>query len=141
MWCRILQKGVGIDPTQKHLYQRVRILPKSLYGKNILPEDAPHSFFWHYYGSSWHAGDAGFIGFVSDLDCEYCINFVTDRLPLLRQISSLESTATESFYSEVVSSSLAFVTSSGASGTKSYARLDTAKYLLILSKILRYHLP
>lgn len=65
MWCRILQRGVGIDPSQKHLYQRVRILPKSLYGKNILPEDAPHSFYWHYYGSSWHAGDAGFIGFVS----------------------------------------------------------------------------
>lgn len=67
MWCRILQRGVGIDPSQKHLYQRVRILPKSLYGKNILPEDAPHSFYWHYYGSSWHAGDAGFIGFVSCL--------------------------------------------------------------------------
>lgn len=64
MWGRILQRGMGIDPSQSHLYQRVRILPKSLYGKNILPEDAPHSFYWHYYGSSWHAGDAGFIGFV-----------------------------------------------------------------------------
>ncbi|KAK9900441.1 glycosyltransferase family 32 protein [Cystobasidium minutum MCA 4210] len=64
MWGRILQRGMGIDPSQSHLYQRVRILPKSLYGKNILPEDAPHSFYWHYYGSSWHAGDAGFIGFL-----------------------------------------------------------------------------
>lgn len=64
MWCRILQKGVGIDPAQNHLYQRVRILPKSLYGKNISPDDAPLSFYFHYYGSSWHAGDAGFIGFL-----------------------------------------------------------------------------
>lgn len=42
----------------------VRILPKSLYGKNALPEEAPHSFFSHYYGSSWHADDAAFIGFL-----------------------------------------------------------------------------
>ncbi|OJA13810.1 hypothetical protein AZE42_00513 [Rhizopogon vesiculosus] len=43
----------------------VRILPKSLYGKNAKPEEAPHSFFTHYYGSSWHADDAAFIGFLS----------------------------------------------------------------------------
>lgn len=43
----------------------VRILPKSLYGKNAKPEEAPHSFFAHYYGSSWHADDAAFIGFLS----------------------------------------------------------------------------
>lgn len=42
----------------------VRILPKSLYGKNAKPEEAPHSFFSHYYGSSWHADDAAFIGFL-----------------------------------------------------------------------------
>lgn len=42
----------------------VRILPKSLYGKNAKPEEAPHSFFVHYYGSSWHADDAAFIGFL-----------------------------------------------------------------------------
>jgi len=42
----------------------VRILPKSLYGKNASPEEAPHSFFTHYYGSSWHADDAAFIGFL-----------------------------------------------------------------------------
>ncbi len=42
----------------------VRILPKSLYGKNALPEEAPHSYFAHYYGSSWHADDAAFIGFL-----------------------------------------------------------------------------
>lgn len=39
----------------------VRILPKSLYGKNAKEGEAPHSFFSHYYGSSWHADDAGFI--------------------------------------------------------------------------------
>lgn len=42
----------------------IRILPKSLYGKNAKPEEAPHAFFSHYYGSSWHADDAAFIGFL-----------------------------------------------------------------------------
>jgi len=42
----------------------VRIMPKSLYGKNAKPEDVPDSFFTHYYGSSWHADDAGFITFL-----------------------------------------------------------------------------
>lgn len=42
----------------------VRILPKSLYGKNALLEDVPHSFFTHYYDSSWHADDAAFVGFL-----------------------------------------------------------------------------
>lgn len=42
----------------------VRILPKSLYGKNAPPAAVPHSFFSHFYGSSWHADDAGFIGFL-----------------------------------------------------------------------------
>ncbi|KAI0832356.1 nucleotide-diphospho-sugar transferase [Trametes gibbosa] len=42
----------------------VRILPKALYGKNANPMEAPHSFFSHYYGSSWHADDAAFIGFL-----------------------------------------------------------------------------
>ncbi|GBE79672.1 nucleotide-diphospho-sugar transferase [Sparassis latifolia] len=42
----------------------IRILPKSLYGKNAKPDEAPHSFFSHYYGSSWHADDAAFIGFL-----------------------------------------------------------------------------
>lgn len=43
----------------------VRILPKSLYGKNAKPGEAPHSFFSHFYGSSWHADDAQFIVFLS----------------------------------------------------------------------------
>ncbi|PCH41110.1 glycosyltransferase family 32 protein [Wolfiporia cocos MD-104 SS10] len=42
----------------------VCVLPKALYGKNAKPEEAPHSFFSHYYGSSWHADDAAFIGFL-----------------------------------------------------------------------------
>lgn len=42
----------------------VRILPKSLYGKNARPDEAPRSFFSHHYGSSWHADDAGFITFL-----------------------------------------------------------------------------
>lgn len=41
--------------------EEIRILPKSLYGKNAKEGEAPHSFFSHYYGSSWHADDAGFI--------------------------------------------------------------------------------
>ncbi|KAI0353597.1 hypothetical protein OH77DRAFT_1497294 [Trametes cingulata] len=51
-------------PTPEHPGGEVRILPKSLYGKNAKPEEAPHSFFSHYYGSSWHADDAAFIGFL-----------------------------------------------------------------------------
>ena len=51
-------------PTPEHPGGEVRILPKSLYGKNAKPEEAPHSFFSHFYGSSWHADDAAFIGFL-----------------------------------------------------------------------------
>jgi hypothetical protein len=51
-------------PTAEHPGGDVRILPKSLYGKNAKPGEAPHSFFSHYYGSSWHADDAAFIGFL-----------------------------------------------------------------------------
>jgi hypothetical protein len=43
----------------------VRILPKSLYGKNAKPDEARHSFFVHYYGSSWHADDAGVFWFLA----------------------------------------------------------------------------
>ncbi|KAI0081708.1 hypothetical protein K474DRAFT_1132978 [Panus rudis PR-1116 ss-1] len=51
-------------PTPEQPGGEVRILPKSLYGKNAKPEEAPHTFFTHYYGSSWHADDAAFIGFL-----------------------------------------------------------------------------
>lgn len=42
----------------------IRILPKSLYGKNAKDGEAPHSFFSHFYGSSWHADDAAFVAFL-----------------------------------------------------------------------------
>ncbi|KAG5639264.1 hypothetical protein H0H81_004925 [Sphagnurus paluster] len=42
----------------------IRILPKSLYGKNAKNGEAPNTFFSHFYGSSWHADDAAFIGFL-----------------------------------------------------------------------------
>lgn len=51
-------------PSSENPGGEVRILPKSLYGKNAKPEEAPHSYFTHYYGSSWHADDAAFIGFL-----------------------------------------------------------------------------
>lgn len=44
-----------------HASHLVRVLPKSLYGKNAPQEAVPHSFFSHFYGSSWHSDDAGFI--------------------------------------------------------------------------------
>lgn len=50
--------------TPDHPEGEVRILPKSLYGKNAKEGEAPHSFFTHFYGSSWHADDAAFIGFL-----------------------------------------------------------------------------
>ncbi|CAO1613048.1 unnamed protein product [Sympodiomycopsis kandeliae] len=47
-------------------FKGVRVLPKSLYGKNAKPAEVPDAFFKHYYGSSWHAGDAGFLIFLRD---------------------------------------------------------------------------
>lgn len=47
-------------------FKGVRVLPKSLYGKNVKPADAPDAFFSHFYGSSWHANDAGFLIFLRD---------------------------------------------------------------------------
>lgn len=41
--------------------RQVRILPQSLYGKNVVQEKVPHAFFSHFYGSSWHSNDAGFV--------------------------------------------------------------------------------
>ena len=44
--------------------ERIRILPPALYGKNVAVDTAPNAFFRHYYGSSWHEGDSGFILFL-----------------------------------------------------------------------------
>lgn len=42
----------------------IRILPKALYGKNAKPSEVPDAFFRHFYGSSWHSDDAGFLIFL-----------------------------------------------------------------------------
>ncbi|PWN44678.1 hypothetical protein IE81DRAFT_298621, partial [Ceraceosorus guamensis] len=47
-------------------FEGVRVLPKSLYGKNAKPGEAPNAFFKHFYGSSWHANDAGFLILLRD---------------------------------------------------------------------------
>ncbi|EPQ26594.1 uncharacterized protein PFL1_05915 [Pseudozyma flocculosa PF-1] len=47
-------------------FSGVRVLPKSLYGKNAKPSDVPDAFFAHFYGSSWHSNDAGFLIFLRD---------------------------------------------------------------------------
>ena len=47
-------------------FSGIRVLPKSLYGKNAKPGEAPDAFFRHFYGSSWHANDAGFLIFLRD---------------------------------------------------------------------------
>ncbi|OXC66609.1 hypothetical protein AYX13_04727 [Cryptococcus neoformans] len=52
--------------TESHPRSEIRVLPKSLYGKNAPISDVPHSFFSHFYGSSWHADDAGFITFLGN---------------------------------------------------------------------------
>jgi hypothetical protein len=51
-------------PTPDNPGGEVRILPKSLYGKNARFDEAPNSFFTHHYGSSWHSDDAAFITFL-----------------------------------------------------------------------------
>lgn len=48
-----------INPTLE-----IRVAPKSIYGKNALPSEAPHAFFSHFYGSSWHSDDSDFILFL-----------------------------------------------------------------------------
>jgi hypothetical protein len=67
------------------LHRGVRLLPQTLYGKNIDPSLVPDSFFWHYYGScectsaalfpctlelieygfaAWHANDSQIFTFL-----------------------------------------------------------------------------
>ena len=59
------QYGLYVAAHRNTAFQDIRILPKALYGKNAKEDEAPHSFFSHFYGSSWHADDAAFIGFLS----------------------------------------------------------------------------
>ena len=58
------QYGIYTSSHPKTALTDIRVLPKSLYGKNAAPETVPLSFFSHFYGSSWHADDAAFIGFL-----------------------------------------------------------------------------
>ncbi|PWN48383.1 hypothetical protein IE53DRAFT_199979 [Violaceomyces palustris] len=61
--------GPAIPSTPSHPsagFEGVRVLPKSLYGKNAKPSEAPDAFFKHFYGSSWHSNDAGFLIFLRD---------------------------------------------------------------------------
>ncbi|KAI5478283.1 MFS transporter [Pseudohyphozyma bogoriensis] len=44
--------------------RQVRILPRRWYGKNAPATEMGDSFFDHFYGSSWHADDAGFLLFL-----------------------------------------------------------------------------
>ncbi|KDE09742.1 hypothetical protein MVLG_00142 [Microbotryum lychnidis-dioicae p1A1 Lamole] len=44
--------------------RQVRVLPRRWYGKNAPANEIGDSFFEHFYGSSWHADDAGFITFL-----------------------------------------------------------------------------
>ncbi|KAK0232868.1 nucleotide-diphospho-sugar transferase [Armillaria fumosa] len=59
-----IQYAIWTSSHAAALSDPIRILPKSLYGKNAKDGEAPHSFFSHFYGSSWHADDAAFIGFL-----------------------------------------------------------------------------
>jgi hypothetical protein len=58
------QYGLYTASHPESINDEVRILPKSMYGKNAKEGEAPHSFFSHFYGSSWHADDAALIWFL-----------------------------------------------------------------------------
>jgi len=59
------QYGLYVSAHPDVAMTEVRILPKTLYGKNAKEDEAPRSFFSHFYGSSWHADDAAFINFLN----------------------------------------------------------------------------
>lgn len=142
MWSRILEKGIGIEPpSQTSLYKRVRILPKPLYGKNAAPEEVPDSFFWHYYGSSWHAGDAGFVGFVSvgEIDVQVVAYFHEADSYLAFNDAALYSLANMDivYYCLAVVSCLSVsATWCGPNGIMSYLHRGNENYHWILLKIL-----
>lgn len=59
------QYGLYVAANPDIALTEIRILPKSLYGKNAKEHEAPRAFFSHFYGSSWHADDATFIAFLN----------------------------------------------------------------------------
>ncbi|GAA6062077.1 hypothetical protein JCM10212_006500 [Sporobolomyces blumeae] len=58
------QYGLWPKDVAEGMERQVRVLPRRWYGKNARPSQMTDSFFDHYYGSSWHADDAGFITFL-----------------------------------------------------------------------------
>ncbi|GAA5985823.1 hypothetical protein JCM5350_006899 [Sporobolomyces pararoseus] len=58
------QYGLWPKDVSEGMERQVRVLPRRWYGKNAPPSQMTDSYFDHYYGSSWHAEDAGFITFL-----------------------------------------------------------------------------
>ncbi|GAA5842973.1 hypothetical protein JCM11251_007300 [Rhodosporidiobolus azoricus] len=58
------QYGLWPKEVGEHEERQVRVLPRRWYGKNAPPTQMEDSYFDHFYGSSWHADDAGFITFL-----------------------------------------------------------------------------
>ncbi|GAA6014809.1 hypothetical protein JCM11491_002124 [Sporobolomyces phaffii] len=58
------QYGLWPKDVSEGSERQVRVLPRRWYGKNAPPSQMTDSYFDHYYGSSWHAEDAGFITFL-----------------------------------------------------------------------------
>ncbi|GEM06255.1 glycosyltransferase family 32 protein [Rhodotorula toruloides] len=56
--------GMWPKDTPDGVERQVRVLPRRWYGKNAPATEMEESYFDHYYGSSWHADDAGFITFL-----------------------------------------------------------------------------
>ncbi|BGO92758.1 hypothetical protein NBRC10512_007877 [Rhodotorula toruloides] len=56
--------GMWPKDTPDGVERQVRVLPRRWYGKNAPATEMEDSYFDHYYGSSWHADDAGFITFL-----------------------------------------------------------------------------
>lgn len=83
---------------------RVRLLPRSLYGKNIAQEDAPSAFFSHHYGSSWHGQDAfiftylGKYGFTAAVTAVALLGLVLASLLWQRRATVVRQTILRHWY-------------------------------------------
>ncbi|GAA6006688.1 hypothetical protein JCM10207_005021 [Rhodosporidiobolus poonsookiae] len=58
------QYGLWPKDVDEGMERQVRVLPRRWYGKNAPETQMEDSYFDHFYGSSWHADDAGFITFL-----------------------------------------------------------------------------
>lgn len=83
--------GQSVPSTPENItagFSGIRVLPKALYGKNAKPSEAPDAFFRHFYGSSWHAGDADFLIFLREHGrLLIVLGFVVVGLGLSRNVS------------------------------------------------------